>query len=130
MRTRRVKTDKRDARALADACVSGTYRMAHRTSEARRQLKAQLSVRDALVRERAKHIVLMGLSREIEVKEGDATGPLPLGGGAGAHRHQPALSGQAHRWPLAEGNEVVLLQARGAPRSERTQGGPMPRLSE
>lgn len=25
-RTRRVKTDKRDARALADACVSGTYR--------------------------------------------------------------------------------------------------------
>ena len=32
-RTRRVKTDKRDARALANACVSGTYREAHRTSE-------------------------------------------------------------------------------------------------
>ena len=30
-KTRRVKTDKRDARALADACVSGTYREAHRT---------------------------------------------------------------------------------------------------
>lgn len=59
-RTRRVKTDKRDARALADACVSGTYRKAHRASAARRELKAQLSVRDALVRERAKHIVLMG----------------------------------------------------------------------
>jgi transposase len=59
-RTRRVKTDKRDARALVDACVSGTYRKAHRTSEARRQVKARLAVRDALVRERAKHLVLMG----------------------------------------------------------------------
>jgi transposase len=60
MRTRRVKTDKRDARALADACVSGTYRAAHRASEARRQVKARLAVRDALVRQRAKHLVLMG----------------------------------------------------------------------
>ncbi len=59
-RTRRVKTDKRDARALADACLSGTYRKAHRTSVARRQVKARLAVRDALVRERAKHLVLMG----------------------------------------------------------------------
>lgn len=59
-RTRRVKTDKRDARALADACVSGTYRQAHRTSESRRKLKAELSVREALVRQRAKHLSLMG----------------------------------------------------------------------
>jgi transposase len=59
-RTRRIKTDKRDARALADACVAGTYRKAHRASATRRQLKVQLAVRDALVRERAKHIVLMG----------------------------------------------------------------------
>jgi transposase len=58
-RTRRVKTDRRDARALADAYMSGTYRKAHRTSEPRRQLKAHLAVRDALVRERAKHLVLM-----------------------------------------------------------------------
>jgi transposase len=60
MRTRRVKTDKRDARALADACASGTYREAHRTSEARRQTKALLAVRDALVRERARNLTLMG----------------------------------------------------------------------
>ena len=60
MRTRRVKTDKRDARALADACASGMYRVAHRTSEARRQLKAKLAVRDMLVRQRAKQLVLMG----------------------------------------------------------------------
>ena len=59
-RSRRIKTDKRDARALADACMSGTYRKAHRTSEVRRQLKAKLSVRDSLVRQRAKHLVLMG----------------------------------------------------------------------
>jgi transposase len=60
MRTRRVKTDKRDARALADACASETYREAHRTSEARRQTKALLAVRDALVRARAKNLTLMG----------------------------------------------------------------------
>jgi hypothetical protein len=59
-RTRRVKTDKRDARALADACASGTYREAHRASESRRQVKVRLGVRDALVRHRAKHLVLMG----------------------------------------------------------------------
>ncbi len=59
-RNRRVKTDKRDARALADACMTGTYRKAHRTTESRRQLKAQLAVRDELVRERARHIVLIG----------------------------------------------------------------------
>ena len=60
MRTRRVKTDRRDARALADACLTGTYRKAHRTSEVRRRLKAQLAVREALVRQRAKHITLVG----------------------------------------------------------------------
>jgi transposase len=59
-RSRRIKTDKRDARALADACMSGTYRTAHRNSEVRRQLKAKLSVRDSLVRHRARHLVLMG----------------------------------------------------------------------
>jgi len=60
MRSRRVKTDKRDAQALADACMTGTYRKAHRTSEIRRQLKAELAVREALVRQRAKHIALVG----------------------------------------------------------------------
>jgi transposase len=33
-RSRRVKTDKRDARALAEACVLGAFRPAHRTSAA------------------------------------------------------------------------------------------------
>jgi transposase len=33
-RSRRVKTDKRDARTLAEACRLGAYRPAHRLSEA------------------------------------------------------------------------------------------------
>src|SRR5713226_4440851 len=32
-RSRRVKTDRRDAAALADACQHGNYRPAHRRSE-------------------------------------------------------------------------------------------------
>src|SRR5262245_29836010 len=33
-RTRKVKTDRRDARALAEACRLGAYRPAHRLSDA------------------------------------------------------------------------------------------------
>jgi len=51
-RTRRVKTDLRDARALAHACKLGAYRPAHRTSDGRRQLRTVLAVREALVRTR------------------------------------------------------------------------------
>ncbi|EPX60189.1 hypothetical protein D187_002275 [Cystobacter fuscus DSM 2262] len=51
-RSRRVKTDKRDARSLAEACKLGAYRPAHRTSDAKRHMKAQLAVREALVRTR------------------------------------------------------------------------------
>ncbi|MDY7232114.1 IS110 family transposase [Hyalangium rubrum] len=39
-RSRRVKTDKRDARTLAEACKLGAYKPAHRTSDARRHLRA------------------------------------------------------------------------------------------
>src|SRR5215471_19460937 len=35
-RTRKVKTDRRDARALAEACRLGAYRPAHRLSDAQR----------------------------------------------------------------------------------------------
>ena len=35
-RSRRVKTDRRDARTLADACRLGAYHAAHRTSAAQR----------------------------------------------------------------------------------------------
>ncbi|PTL81069.1 hypothetical protein DAT35_23330 [Vitiosangium sp. GDMCC 1.1324] len=58
-RSRRVKTDKRDARSLAEACKLGAYRPAHRTSDAKRHMKAQLAVREALVRTRTRYISLV-----------------------------------------------------------------------
>lgn len=55
-RDRRIKTDRRDARALCDACRHGTYRATHRRSAERRRWQAQLRVREALVRSRTKFI--------------------------------------------------------------------------
>jgi len=74
-RSRRVKTDRRDARALAEACRLGAYRPAHRTSPARRQIRAELAVRETLVRTRARYISLIGalLRREgLRVASGSA----------------------------------------------------------
>jgi transposase len=58
-RSRRVKTDKRDARALMEACRLGAYRPAHRTSEGQRHVRALLSVRENLVRTRARFVALV-----------------------------------------------------------------------
>ncbi len=55
---RKIKTDRRDALALMDACQLGAYRPAHRASAARRHVRTELSVRDALVRTRARYIAL------------------------------------------------------------------------
>lgn len=57
-RSRRVKTDRRDARTLADALRLGAYRPAHRVSAARRHVRAELAVREALVRTRTRCIAL------------------------------------------------------------------------
>jgi transposase len=59
-RDRRIKTDKRDARALCEACRLGAYRPAHRTSDRQRDIRAHLSVRETLVRTRSKYILLIG----------------------------------------------------------------------
>src|SRR5829696_3669948 len=59
-RNKRIKTDKRDARALCEACRLGAYRPAHRTSDRQRRVRAQLAVRETLVRTRAKYISLIG----------------------------------------------------------------------
>ncbi len=45
-RSRRVKTDRRDARALAEACRLGAYRPSHRTSDAQRLVWAHPSRKD------------------------------------------------------------------------------------
>jgi transposase len=58
-RSRKVKTDKRDARTLAEACKLGAYRPAHRTSDRQRHIRAQLAVREAMVRTRSRYISLI-----------------------------------------------------------------------
>jgi transposase len=59
-RDKRIKTDKRDARALCEACRLGAYRSAHRTSDRQREIRAHLAVRETLVRTRSKYISLIG----------------------------------------------------------------------
>ena len=58
-RTRKVKTDRRDARALADACLLGAYRPAHRLSDPQCHVRGRLTVRDAVVRTRSQYIFLI-----------------------------------------------------------------------
>ena len=58
-RSKRVKTDKRDARTLCEAVQLGAYRAVHRASDAQRALRAQLAVRDALVRTRTRYVALI-----------------------------------------------------------------------
>jgi transposase len=74
-RSRRVKTDRRDARALAEACRLGAYRPAHRVSEEQHHVRVLLSVREKLVRTRAGLVTLAQalLSREgIRVPSGSS----------------------------------------------------------
>jgi transposase len=58
-RSRKVKSDRRDARALAEACRLGAYRPAHRLSDPQRHVRGRLLVRDALVRTRTRYISLI-----------------------------------------------------------------------
>jgi transposase len=58
-RSRKVKTDKRDARTLAEACRLGAYRPAHRTSDRQRHVRAQLAVWEAMVRTRSRYISII-----------------------------------------------------------------------
>ena len=57
-RSRRTKTDRRDARTLMEACRLGAYRPAYRLSDERRHVRAELAVREALVRTRTRYIAL------------------------------------------------------------------------
>jgi len=59
-RSRRVKTDRRDARTLAEACRLGAYRAAHRTWDRQRHVRTQLAVREALLQTRNRYISLVG----------------------------------------------------------------------
>ena len=82
-RSRKVKTDRRDARALADACLLGAYRPAHRRSDPQRHVRGRLLVRDAIVRTRTRYISLIrALLRQhgYRIPSGSAEGfPLRVG---------------------------------------------------
>jgi len=55
----RIKTDRRDVRALAEACRLGIYRLAHRVSAEQRARRRELKVREVLVRQRTALINLL-----------------------------------------------------------------------
>src|SRR5262245_52830756 len=84
-RQRTVKTDRRAARALAEACVVGAYRPAHRLSDAQRHVRGRLAVRDALVRTRTRYITLIRSRRR------QAGGRVPPGTAEGFSRRVLAL---------------------------------------
>ena len=54
-----IKTDRRDVRALAEACRLGIYRRAHRVGVEQRQRRRELRVREQLVRTRTQLINLV-----------------------------------------------------------------------
>ncbi len=58
-RSRRIKTDRRDVAALAEACRLGIYRPAHRASATQRAVRRHLHVRRQLVRTRTRAISLV-----------------------------------------------------------------------
>ena len=58
-RTRRIKTDRRDVAALAEANRLGIYRAAHRVSAPQRDVRRRLRVREQLVHVRRQAINLM-----------------------------------------------------------------------
>ncbi len=58
-RTRRIKTDRRDVAALAEANRLGIYRAAHRVSAPQREVRRRLRVRDQLVQMRRQAINLL-----------------------------------------------------------------------
>jgi transposase len=75
-RSRRVKTDRRDARALFDACKLGAYKVAHRCSDAQRSVRARMSVREVLVRARVRAISLVrSLLRQEGIKPEHGSAP-------------------------------------------------------
>jgi transposase len=85
-RSRRVKTDRRDARALCDACRLGAYRRAHRSTDESRHRRAGLAVREALVSTRTK---MIALCRALVRREGLR---VPSGGAATFARRLSTLA--------------------------------------
>lgn len=67
-RNKRVKTDLRDARALAEACRVGTYRKSYRSSDRDMTMRRNVLVRRVLVESRARMInTLKGCLRQLGI---------------------------------------------------------------
>jgi transposase len=132
-RTRKVKTDRRDARALAEACRLGAYRPAHRLSDAQRHVRARLTVREALVRTRTRYISLIrALLRQHgwRVPSGSAEGfprrvlALPLPGRLRSEV-APLLAVMRHlQPPLAYSDERIAAVTATDERVRRLQSVP------
>jgi len=74
-RSKKVKTDRRDARTLAEALRLGAYRATHRVSPEQRHVRSELLVRDALVRTRTRYVALIkaAVRREgLRLSQGEA----------------------------------------------------------
>lgn len=84
-RSRRVKTDQRDAAALAEACRLGIYRRAHRVSDSQWRERQRQTVRQRLVRQRT---ALINVLRAVLRQEGYR---LPGGSAACVVRRVDAL---------------------------------------
>src|SRR5918996_3804049 len=117
-RRRGVKTDRRDARTLAEACRLGAYRRAHRASDAQRHVRAELAVRDALVKTRTRYVAVMkALVRRDGLR-------LPSGEPAHTDRKLAALP-----LPPALATELAPLRALWEPLEEQI-GAANDRLAE
>lgn len=55
-RSKKVKTDRRDARTLAEACKLGAYRPAHRVSDQQWEVRSLLTLRETAIRTRSRLI--------------------------------------------------------------------------
>ncbi|MBI2833790.1 MAG: transposase [Acidobacteria bacterium] len=111
-RSRRIKTDRRDAHALAEACRLGTYRPAHRTSSIQRDRRTGLGVRELLIRTRSRWILHV---RSLLRREGLRLPP-------GRAPQIPAAHTHAVRGPASPARRVSGA-ARTGPRDPRRAQG-------
>jgi transposase len=112
MRTRRIKTDRRDVAALAEANRTGIYRPASRVSPAQRAVRQRLLVRDQLVRMRTQLINLLR-SQVRATGQRVATGAAETFGRRFAALALPALVQEALR-PLTQLLEALAVPLREA----------------
>src|SRR6202163_2873456 len=90
-RSRRVKTDRRDVAALAEACRHGIYRPAHRRSAQQRAVQWQLNIRRELVATRTRAIsVVRAITRHTAYRIAGGATDTFLAAGGGSQSPTPA----------------------------------------